>query len=333
MILLIIVSLLNFLFFYLACLYFTKSKKRLFILCFVFCSLLLRGILNPVLNNDFYLYYNFNIFQKPTSFLSFFINEPYLYSIYLFFSIFSDDKLIIFSCIYWFNHIITTVFFVWLLNVKDVQGWKKMVLFSIFYFFISFVLLRNGPVYLLFALYFYYNFRNTKFNYVLVTPFMHISAIVMLIVYFHKWKNYYIYFFIICILLPIFFLISKPLLQEVDVFHRVIFKINQYLILYNVPGILDWLFFAFVSTLLIGGILLYRMQIRHPFLITTAAFYYIAYIINPIVAFRFSPYFLFAILLMNFDDSKNKKVFRILNLLSIFIFPVYLFVLYHTHHI
>lgn len=331
--LLIIISFFTFLFYYLSCFDFSNSKKLLCIVCFVVCSLFLRSILSPSLNNDFNLYYNFHIFQKPANFLSLFVNEPYLYCVYAFFSVFSDDKQIVFSCIYWYNHIIATIFFVWLLKVKDVEPWKKMLLFSIFYFFFAFVLLRNGPVYLLFGLYFYYNFRNIKFNYVLVAPFMHISSIVILIVFFHKWKNYYRYFFIICILLPICFLVFKPILQEVDAFQRILLKINEYLKLNNIAGIMDWLFFTFISGLLITGAMLYKKQMLHPFIITSAVFYYISYYFNPVVAFRFSPYILFALLFMNFEDLKNRKIFKLLNLSSVLLFPVFLFILYHTHHL
>jgi hypothetical protein len=332
--LLIVFSFLTFLFYYLSCFdSFNTRTNLLYIICFVICSFLLRGIIDPVLNNDYYLYYNFRIFQKPTSFLSFLINEPYLYSVYSFFNFFSTDKGLVFSCLYWFNHIITTFFFVWLLKCKDVEAWKKMLLFSIFYFFFAFVLLRNGPVYLLFALYFYYNFRGVKFNYVLITPFMHISAVLMLVVFFHKWKNYLWFFLIFCILFPICFLILKPLLQDVNAFQMVLLKINNYSQSNNTVGIMHWLFFIFISILLMGGAMLYKKQMRHPFLITTAFFYYITFFINPIMAFRFSPYFLFAFLLMNFEDSRNQKLYRLLNRLSIFLFPVYLFVLYHTHHL
>lgn len=332
--LLIIFSFVTFLFYYLACFEYSNTKKKLlFIICFVICSLVLRNVIDPVLNNDFYLYYNFKIFKKPTGFLSFLINEPYLYYVYAFFDFFSDDKGVVFSCLYWFNHIITTFFFVWMLKLKDVEVWKKMLLFSIFYFFFAFVLLRNGPVYLLFALYFYYVFRIIKFNYVLFAPFMHISAILMLIVYFHKLKNYYLYFFIICILLPICFLIFKPILQEVNAFQVVLLKANEYSKLNNVAGIVDWLFFIFISFLMLAGAILYKKQIFHPFIITSAVFYYISYLINPVVAFRFSPYVLFSLLFMDFEELKNKKIFRLFNLLSIFLFPFYLFALYHTHHL
>nr|WP_294925870.1 hypothetical protein [uncultured Flavobacterium sp.] len=333
--LLIIFSFVTFLFYYFGCLDCSSSRtKLLFIICFVVCSFLLRGIIDPALNNDFYLYYNFQIFQKPTSFLSFIINEPYLYSVYSFFNIFSTDKGIVFSCLYWFNHIITTFFFAWLLKLKDVETWKKMLLFSIFYFFLAFVLLRNGPVYLLFALYFYFNFRSKKFNYVLITPFMHISAGLMIIVFFHKWKKYYLFFVITCILVPICFLILRPLLQDVSAFQRLLLKINDYYSQSDgTVGIMHWLFFIFISIFLFGGAILYKKQMLHPFLITSAVLYYITYFINPIVAFRFSPYVLFALLFIDFNELKNNKIHRVLNLLSVFLFPFYLFVLFHTHHL
>lgn len=330
---LLIVAFLTFLFYYLACFDFTNSKKKLwFIICFIVSSFLLRAVIDPTLNNDFYLYFNFKIFHKPTDFLSYLVREPYLYLVYSFFDIFSDDKEVVFSCLYWFNYLITTIFFVWLVKRKDVEVWKKMLIFSFFYFFFAFVLLRNGPVYLLFALCFYYNFRDLKFNYVLLTPFMHISAIAVLIVYFHKWKNYYLFFVVFCILGPMGFIIFHPYLLKVDAFQTVALKIDYFSSNNAEIGMMHWLFFAFISILFLLAAKLYRKQLLHPIIISSAFFYYVTYFINPIMAFRFSPYVLFALLFFNVDILK-KQIVRILNLLSVFLFVIFLFILYHTHHL
>lgn len=330
--LVILSSLLTFMFFYLACYNYANSKKKLWLMiCFVVCSFLLRIVIDPVLNNDFDLYYNFKIFHKPRSFFAFFLKEPYLYSVYAFFDIFSNDKGIIFSCLYWFNYIIITLFFVWLIKLKDIEVWKKILLFSVFYFFFAFTLLRNAPAYVLFAMYFYYSYRNLKFNYVLFTPFMHISSILMLIVYFHKWKNYYLFFVSICILGPVFFLAFKPYFESIDVFHYIFYKINTYSKGNIAISYTHWLFFAFISIFILLGIILYKKRMLHPFVVTTAFFYYVSYFVSPIMAFRFTPYVLFALLFLNFDALK-KQTNRILNLSSVFLFVIYLFVLYHTHN-
>lgn len=330
--LLILSSLLTFVFYYLACFEYTTSKKKLLlIICFLFCSFFLRAVIDPALNNDYDLYYNFKIFHKPRSFFTFFLKEPYLYSVYAFFDIFSNEKEIIFSCLYWFNYIITTLFFVWLIKLKDIEVWKKMLLFSVFYFFFAFTLLRNGPVYIFFAMYFYYSYRNLKFNYVLLTPFMHISSILILIVYLYKLKNYYLFLAIVCILGPIFLLLFKPYLDNIDIFHYVFYKMNTYSKANAAIGYMHWSFLSFISILHLFGIILYKKRMLHPFLVTTALFYYVSYFINPIMAFRFTPYVLFALLFFNFDPLK-KQIVRVLNLSSVFLVVIYLFILYHTHN-
>lgn len=330
--LLILSSLLTFVFYYLACFEYTTSKKKLLlIICFLVCSFFLRAVIDPALNNDFDLYYNFKIFHKPTGFFSYLLKEPYLYYVYSFFKLFFNDKATVFCCLYWFNSTLTTVFFIWLAQLKDIDVWKKMLIFSIFYFFFGFVLLRNNPVYLLFALYFYYSYRNLKFDYVLLTPLMHITSILMLIVYFHKWKRYYLFFIIVCILAPILLLTFKSYLQNIDAFNYLFLRIDGYFKTNVTGGFMHWLFFAFISGFILLGIILYKKRIFHPFLVTTAFFYYISFFISPIMAFRFTPYVLFALLFLNYDVLK-KQINRILNLSSVFLFVIYLFILYHTHN-
>ena len=206
-----------------------------------------------------------------------------------------------------------------------------LLIFSIFYFFFGFVLLRNAPAYLLFAVFFYYSYRNLKFDYVLLTPFMHMSSILILIVYFYKWKKYYLFFVTICILVPIFFLVSMPYLESIDFFRYVLWKINDYTKANIVIGYMHWLFFAFITVLFLLGIILYKKRMLHPFLVTTAFFYYVCYFVNPIMAFRFTPYVLFALLFLNSDPLK-KQIVRILNFSSVFLCVIYLFILYHTHN-
>ena len=309
------------------------SYKRLFVICFVIASFVLRYVIDPQWNNDYDLYFNFKIFQEPKNILSIFIGEPYLYLEYACFNFFFNDKEIVFLSMYWFTFLISTFFFVWLLTRKDIEMWKKMFLFTCYYFFFAFVLLRNGPAYILFAYYLYYTFREKKFYWVVLTPLMHLSSWVLLITLFHKKKNYFAFCALLVFLTVISFFFLFPVLSEKDTFDKIVFKINAYSSGMAVIGIMHKLYFLLITTLVLIGSLLYKKKMLHPIIVTTLVFYYLGFFINPVVGFRFSPFVFLALFLFNFDDFNNGKVVKILNYSSILLLPCFLYALFHTHHL
>lgn len=322
----------TFLFYYFACLTCSNSKRnKLFILCFVVSSIALRLIMHVSLNNDYLLYYNFQIFHKPNSFFSFLFNEPYLYSIYSVYNFFLDSKENVFLGMYWFNWLISSAFFVWLIRRLDVEAWKKMILFVCYYFILTFVLLRNGPAYVLFALYFYYSFRNKKFNWILITPFMHISCCLLLVTFFYKSKYYFRVLVFVLLFVFLFYSFTSTFLLHVGTFESILNKISFYLKGISDISIMHKIFFMFISFLIITGFVFYKKKMLHPILITTIFIYIISYYINPIVAFRFSPYVIFALLLYPFNSIISKKKLRLINSLTIFLFPIFVFGMLKTH--
>ena len=331
---LIFVTLATFLFYYLASFDIWNAKYKVgFVICFVLCSSVLRYILHPQWNNDYDLYFNFKIFQEPKSILSIFIGEPYLYLEYAFFKFFSNDKEIVFLSMYWFNFLISTFFFVWLLTRKDIEMWKKMFLFTCYYFFFAFVLLRNGPAYILFAYYFYYSFRGRNFYWILLTPLMHLSSWLILVTLFHKKKHYLIFFILIFLLGALSFFVLLPFLSEKAIFANIVFKINAYSSGMAVIGIMHKLFFLLITILVVIGSLVYKKKMLHPIIVTTLFLYYFTFFINPIVGFRFSPFVFLALFLFNCEDFKNQKLVKSLNISSVLFFPFFLYALFHTHHL
>jgi hypothetical protein len=332
MILILIAVLFTFISYYFACIFFANTNKKLFFTgVFIVCSFLGRLIINVNLNNDYLLYYNFDIFKKPSGVLSYILNEPYLYSAYAFFTLFIDSKKDVFLALYWFNFIISTFFFVWLLFREDIEAWKKMLLFVIHYFLFGYVLLRNGPAYILFVLYFYYAFREKRFDWVLITPFMHISSSLMLVTYFHKSRNYFKVLLVGTVVIFCLVFILKPFLSSIVEFDSILYKISVYLQGMNGVGVLHILFFLFISFLVIMGSIFYKNEMLHPILITTVLFYSVTFFINPIVAYRFSPYVIFALLLFPFDKMKNEKIVFIMNRLTILLFPLFVYSLFSAH--
>lgn len=330
----LILGVLFFMFFsyYLACLYSFDSKKSFFfVFFFVLSSFFVRLLVLPSLNNDYLLYYNFQIFHKPNSIFSFLLNEPYLYLVYVFFDFFLDSKENVFLGMYWFNYLISTIFFTWLVKRIDVEAWKKMVLFVCYYFIITFVVLRNGPAYILFALYFYYSFRNEKFNWIFLTPFMHISSCLLLVVSFYKCKNYYSILTFVFLSIILIFLFGNTLLSHIEFFKSILNKIDIYSKGIVYTGIMHKIFFTFIVFLIFIGFLVYKKKMLHPILMTTFFIYIISYCINPVVAFRFSPYVILALMLYPFDSVLEKKHLRIVNLVTILFFPIFVYTISNTH--
>lgn len=331
----ITVSFLLFLFYYLASFNSLKiDHKWIFILCFLFSAFALRIIIDPSSNKDYYGYFQVFNFNNPDNVVSFLLSEPYIYIIYNFFELFTSDKKYIFLGIYWFNFLITNVFFIWLVTRKDIAIWKKILLFVFYYFLFAFVLLRNGPVYIMFAYFFYSSYRNKKFLKILFTPFMHLSALVLLVVMFHKYKHYLkIFFAVIVLLIPIFILYLIPILIEVTYLQGSVSKIDTYTKIDQSVALFHKIHFFFVTAVVLITIWVYKKQVLNPILITAMLFYYIAFYVSPVMGFRFSPYVFLAILLFNFNGKYNSQVVRNLNLASFFLFPYFLFTLLDTHYL
>ncbi|WP_157492754.1 hypothetical protein [Flavobacterium sp. TAB 87] len=305
----------------------------IFVGVFIVSSLVLRTMIKFELSNDYFLYYNFEIFHQPSGFLSYLINEPYLFAVYSFFNCLLEDKTTVFSAMFWFNFLLSTAFFVWLIFRNDIEAWKKILLFVVHYFLFGYVLLRNGPSYILFAVFFHYTFRDQKFNWVLLTPFMHISSSLMLITYLHKWKHYFKMLLALPIIAFLFYLILKHFLSEIVAFDSIRSKVEIYSQGMPLIGFMHILFFLCIAGLVGLGFIIYKRKMLHPILVTTFIFYCVTFFINPIVAHRFSPYLLFALLLFPFDKIKNDKAVLTINRLSVLLFPMFVYFLYQTHRV
>lgn len=323
---------LTFLMFYLAALdHKNATYKKILILSFIVVSSFVRIAVNVKLNKDYLLYYNFKIFSEPNGYLGFFIGEPYLYFVHKFFSLISLGKDTVFLAMYGWNFIISTSFFVWLLTRKDIEMWKKMLIFVFYYFLITFTLLRNGPAYILFAVYFYYTFRNTKFYWVLVTPFMHLSSYLLLITYLHKNRYFYKILLMVLTMVIIICICATSIGVKIEGLQSLIYKIKAYS---NTAeyGVMHLAFFSFVLILVIAGFVFYRQKMMHPILLTTIILYSASFFINPVVAHRLSPYVIFSLLLFPFDRIMGKKMLNIVNYSTIVLLPVFVYSLIQTHN-
>jgi len=334
MILIILFTFLLFMFYFLASFNTLKSDHRImFISMFVLSSVVLRCLINPEINKDYDGYFNFNNFFEPKDFLSFFFTEPYLYFVYKFFTFFSSDPVSVFLGIYWFNLLLTNIFFIWLVTRKDIAIWKKTVLFTFYYFLFAFVLLRNGPVYILFACFFYYGYRNKNFKVVLLAPFMHISSLAIMITVFHKRKKYLLILSFLLLIVSVMLFFLMPIFNDILAFEKSLNKINTYSEDMEVVSVFHKLYFIFITLVVFTTFWIYKKKAFNPILLTTVGFYYLFFFLNPVVGFRFTPYVFFGILLFNFDGVYNNQIVKILNIVAVLLFPYFLFTLFDTHYL
>lgn len=334
MVAIISVSILIFLFYFLASFNTSDARNRLvFIGFFVLCSFLLRFMISPELNKDYFGYFDLFDFTLPQNVLSAILGEPYLKILHVFFTLFTEDKSVVFLCIYWFNLAVANAFFIWIVTRKDIQMWKKIILFSFFYFLFAFVLIRNAPVYLLFAMYFYYSFRKVNFNWVLVTPFIHISSIAVLVTYFHKRKNYYTLFFIFSVIVTLLLVFLLPKVSNSFAVEMTMSKVSAYSAEMDVVSVFHKVYFVFIFFVIITTAFVYKKQMLHPIIVTTIILYYISFAVNPIAGFRFAPYLLFSILLFNYTGTYHRQLTQIFNLTSFFMLPYFIYTLIDTHYL
>ena len=331
--LIILLTFLMFLFYYLASFNTLKLDHQWFLLIFFFiCSFILRLVIDPNINKDYYAYYNLYNYTSPDNFISFLLSEPYLFMIYKFFSFFTSDKVATFKCIYWFNFLISNLFFIWLATRKDILIWKKIVLFVFYYFLFGFVLLRNTPVYIIYACFFYYSYRNKKFNKILLTPFIHFSGLSLLVLVFQKNKYYLrIFFSSILILLPLVIYYIMPILSSIGSTKDLLLKLETYQLSVKNSSIFHSIHVVFVTLTILTSIFFYKKKALNPIFITTFFIYYISYFINPVLGFRFSPYVFFAIFLFNFNGNHNSTAERNISLASLLLFPYLVSTLLSTH--
>jgi hypothetical protein len=328
------VTILIFLFYFLASFNTSNAKNRLvFIGLFLLSTFILRLLINPELNKDYFGYFDLHDFQISKNFLSFLLGELYLKLVYTFLNLFTNDKALLFLVIYWFNLLISNAFFVWILTRRDVQMWKKIILFSFFYFLFAFVLIRNSLAYILFAMYFYYSFRKIKFNFVLFTPFIHISSIAVLITYFHNKKNYYVLFMLFSVTAALLLLSVLPNIANSFAIEMTMSKVIAYSAEMEVVSVFHKVYFIFISSAVFITAIVYQKQVLHPIIVTAILLYYISFAVNPIVGFRFAPYLLFSILFFNYSGTYNKEFTRIFNISSFLLIPYFIYTLIDTHYL
>ncbi|MDT9500129.1 EpsG family protein [Capnocytophaga canimorsus] len=308
-----------------------KNNQFILLVFFILISLIMRVLVDVEINKDFFAYYNLYNFQKPENWWEYFLKEPYLYLLYSFFYNFYDEKIEVFQAMYFFNYAALTFFFTWLMTLRDVVMWKKVLIFTMYYFLFSYTLIRNGIPYAIFGYFIYQIYRNKSTKLIYLTPFMHISSSTLLLLIFHKHRKYMAYLLVVCISSLLIASVGSTILNRAE-FILIASKINDYGFSQKQTGIFHYIYFGFIVMLSIITWIFVKKRFWNPVITTTLLFYLIGFFINPVVGFRFSPYLIVGILFMNIDISKYKSLNGLLNIGSLILAGYFVFTLYDTHY-
>ncbi|PHR73270.1 MAG: hypothetical protein COA67_03665 [Lutibacter sp.] len=305
------------------------SNKRLQIykiLLFVVVSLILRTTVPFEISADYNLYtsmsYELSINEL---FKNFGINI-----IYQGFFYFTESKILSVHLFFWFNFIISTVFYVWLLKTS-IKFYKKIAIFSITYFLFTYILLKNGMAYELVFIFFYlYINKNRTYLSILFAPILfHFSSIVVifshLTIYINTKKRVIglIIGIVILLLFKSDYISSSLFLDKINRYSKHAYNFSLYDFLW-----LIFLISCFITT--IRKTKLNKNLLQVNILLFTA--YILAYITNPAPAYRMSLYYLlfyFNLPIIILKGKEESNIFKGLNFIWILIF---IFSFIETHY-
>lgn len=324
-------AVLLFVIFYIGVLQKDRVAQYFFSIIFLIISFIMRLLVDIEINKDFYGYYTFYRIEEPQNWWEYFTNEPYLYLLHLFFSKLFYSKIDVFYAIYYFNYIVVTLFFLWLMCLRGISAWKKVIFFTLYYFLFSYTLLRNGIPYIIYTYFIYLAYRNLKTKWVYITPFMHISSLIPMILVFHKHKKYRYYLVIFGVSLALMLFIGNVILNRPE-FALISYKIEAYQEMNNKVSIFHYFYSVAITFFCYITWLFVKNKFWNPIILTAMFLYYCGFFINPVVGFRFSPYLIMSILFMDLNTEKYTKLNQLMNIGVLFLCIYFVFTLYDTHY-
>ncbi|OXA80190.1 hypothetical protein B0A56_07210 [Flavobacterium columnare NBRC 100251 = ATCC 23463] len=328
----ILLVVLVFVSYYFLCFLEVKKLKLLVLPFFIVSSIVLRLNIDITLNKDYYGYYYGYSLSDFNNIFDYFLKEPYLYIQYSFLKYLNFDHDFIFVCVYGINFILVSVFFIWLAFLNDLSAWRKNILFTLYYFLFGYVLLRNGPSYAIFSYFIYYSIREIKKSrLIFLTPFMHISSVLPLGLYFSDSKRYFKILFLFSILASLIIIFILPYVESNPAFDKIFTKASTYSEELEEISIFHYIYFGFMFSVFILQLFFLRKKVYNPFLITTFIIYLLGFFVNPVVGFRLSPYFLISSLFYKVENYKNLD--RILNIFSFFLVLYFILTLKDSHYL
>jgi hypothetical protein len=312
-----IIVILNFIIYFILCINKKNNFKIPFSILFFLLSFVFFLLVDFSKMPDYQEYFDVIGLQGKDGAFNILFSEPYYFQLVNFFNL-SLSKEASINVFYFINTLITTSFFIWISFKEDISPWKKVFLYSMYYYLFSFVLLRNTPSYILLATSFYYLNYKKIFLPSLLSFLCHISSLPLIVFSFFKNKkaNFllificfgYIFLFNILTKLEVFGIYEKLTIYKDD---------NQY-----GQGLFHKIYFyLFIILNLI--LLLFKKDL---ILNYTYVFIFLTYIflqfIGPVMGFRFSIYLIFYLIMTkNYKEVeiKNYSYFNILSFFTIII--------------
>ncbi|MGK0307860.1 MAG: hypothetical protein ACI8RP_000816 [Urechidicola sp.] len=295
---------------------------------FLFLGVVLRVLIPIPLAMDYFVYNIGNIYDYNFYGIEDIIIEPVLKIVYNFFYLFFQDKTQTVHFLYWLNFATCTYLF-YRISKYHIPFFKKMLLFSFFYFLFTYVLLRNGIPYLLVFI-FFYELNNTegKLKKLIVASFFHATAaLIFLIKIIFEIKLWHLIVYGLAILV----LLAILAFNNVFVFDYIINKFRTYSEVRYDRSVFHvvWMFFIF-------GIFLWSFieniaQSTTLFFITLMIVYIVFNYLNPVMGYRLSLYILLFYLTLPVKNPKIVKYVPDIDLVSFGLFFL-LYINYSSTH-
>jgi len=312
----------NFLFYF----YFTLRTdlvyKLLFSVFFVVSCIIIKLNIDITTVHDFAMYYKEIGTKQVKITFDILFKEPYYYQFVNYLHQNQSDISSI-KVIYTINFMLALGFFIWISFLEDISLWKKNVLFVLFFYFFSYVLIRNAPAYILVGVLFYYLHKNKFIKISFLSFLSHISSLSILVFSLFKNKPLDRYFILYLIL---FGFILKGILMVPFFDIRERFD-NYYKISQNVNWIAHMWYFVFIL-----GINIYLfLKNKNVVCNYTYSFIFITYLFlqftSPVLGYRFSIYMILY-LLLNPELKLTEQVEKWFNKLS----PLLLFFIIFSYN-
>ncbi len=294
-----------------------KDYKNTFLLLFLIVGIVCKFSLKIENLPDFIVYYDLldpDLFEA-TNFKLFF-TEPYFFSVSYFLQFILDKKDTL-EFFYFFNFIIANAFFVWLAYLKDIDAWKKYLLFTLYFPLFAFVLLRNTPAYILVSILFY-SLNKNRYKKIAILSFLsHLSSIPALMASFFKNKK--INLFALPIIIISIFLFNLLLSSENFILFNK-FQSYQNNETYG-QNIFHKIYFAGITILISYLLVFFKNHFLNYSFIFLILIYFLLQNVSSIMGFRYSIYIILYILL-NTNLAYSWNVNKRLNIYSFTLIPL-----------
>ncbi len=295
---------------------------------FLCIGIILRFLIPIPLVMDYTAYYSNNIYDYNIYGIIDFVSEPALKVAYNICFFFFNDKKQTVHFIYWLNFA-SCMYLFYRISKYHIPFFKKMILFSFFYFFFSYVLLRNGIPYLLVFMFFYeLNNTETKLRKLIIASFFHATALIVFlvrIVFEIQFKRLIIY------ALSIIAIIAILAFNNIFVFDYFIDKFHDYSEVYHYRSLFHIVWMFFIFGVFFWSFIENKVQSSSLFFITLMIVYMVLNYLNPVMGYRLSLYVLLFYLTLPVKNPKIARYVPDIDLMSFGLF--FLFYLnYSTTH-